>query len=69
MAPHRPTMKARITWANKVPHTAQPIAVAAMSQSDDNKSCCSVSRFRSRPTRTSPTMAPAPVPASTSPYQ
>ena len=41
----------------------------AISHKEPNKSCCSLNRFRSRATSTNPTIAPAPVPASTNPYQ
>ena len=67
--PHRPTMKARTTCASSVPHTAQPAAVMAISHNAESSNCCSVMRLRSRPTSTSPTIAPAPLPARTSPYQ
>jgi hypothetical protein len=54
-------MKARTTCATSVPQTATPADDAAISQSDDSRSCCSVMRLRSRPTSTRPTMAPAPL--------
>ncbi len=50
-------MKARTTCARRVPQTAQPPAVMAMSQREESSSCCSVMRLRSRPTSTRPTMA------------
>ena len=68
-APAIPTMNASTTWANSVPQTATPSAEAPMRQREASSNCCSVIRLRSRPTRTRPTMAPAPLPASTRPYQ